>query len=135
MNFYLEKMKTDSTFKGAYGGSITYFLYTNQNNAKTLKNNFCKDIFLTIPVVIYSKKDFYLLEAINEKIELLKSAGLINFWHYHQFIEKGILKLEKLEYPKVFTLKHFDGCFGIFMCGCAISLVVFGVECIIGKKN
>lgn len=130
-------MKTDSTFKGAYGGSITYFLYTNQISSKDMNNKFCKDIFLTIPVVIYITKNFYLLEALNDKIKLLNSAGLINFWHFHQYIDENALtrKLKGSENPKVLTLYHFEGCFGILLCGILISSIVFVVERLVGNKK
>lgn len=135
MNFYLEKMKTDSTFKGAYGGSIAYFLYTNQINSKSMQNKFCPDAFLTIPVVIYTSKDFFLLEALNEEIQLLKSAGLINFWHYQKYIDTKILKMKQSKSPKVLTMRHFEGCFGILMLGNLIGFLVFLIEFFMSNRK
>lgn len=135
MDFYLEKMKTDSTFKGAYGGSIAYFLYTNQISSKAMQNKFCPDTFLTIPVVIYTSKNFYLLNALNEKIQILKAAGLINFWHFEKYFDTRILKMKESKSPKVLTIKHFEGCFGILIFGSAVGSLVFVAEVLIEKRK
>lgn len=79
-----------------------------------------------IPIVIYARKDFYLLAAINEKIDILKAAGLITFWSF-----KGNLndvRGEMKHPPPVLTLKHFSGSFHILFLGFIAGLLLFAGE-------
>lgn len=84
---------------------------------------------MTISVVIYVKKDFYLLDALNEKIELLKAAGLIEFWN-SQDIDEHFLKTKDSNHPKVLTLKRLLGCFHILAFGHGFSFIIFLIEII-----
>jgi hypothetical protein len=56
-------------------------IYFNQFETKENQNVACKEKVMTIPVVIYARKDFYLHESINEKIKRLITAGLIEYWN------------------------------------------------------
>lgn len=78
-------------------------------------------------MVIYVKKDFYLLDALNEKIEILKAAGLIDFWHF-QHVNKGILKAKNYLLPKVLKLGQLAGSFQILTFGCIVSCFIFICE-------
>lgn len=91
----------------------------------------CRENFMTIPIVIYTRKNFYLLNAINVKIEQLKAAGLIEYWYSLAFTKE--LKRHKKNPPKVFTFRHLSGCFQIWIGGCVISFCVFFVELIAEK--
>lgn len=107
----------------------------NQFNHKNLRElQVCREVFITIPSVIYTKKNFYLLQAINEKIEHLKTAGLIEYW-YNQHFTKEFSK-QNSNSPKVLRLYHFYGCFQVWISGCLLSSLVFTYEWIINKwKN
>lgn len=85
---------------------------------------------MTVPIVIYAKKHFYLIQALNEKIESLKVAGLIEYWYSSQFL-KELTKEQKS--PEVLTMRHLSGCFQIWVAGCLISSVLLGVEFIVCK--
>lgn len=71
----------ESTFKGAILRSLNSILYSNQLNYANQKmiTFICKEHFMSIPVVIFTRKNFYLLESINEKISIFQAAGLIEF--------------------------------------------------------
>jgi hypothetical protein len=92
----------------------------------------CKDVMLSIPEVIYTIKDFYLLDEFNYKIELMISAGLIDFW-YFEFIDKKSSKIKFQKHPKSLKLQHFEGCFGILVCGSFVSFIVFVMEILMRK--
>ena len=65
METLFPQMKIDENIAAAYEESNLRSFYRSQVfNFKLLV---CKEIFMTIPEVIYTKKDFYLLQAINEK--------------------------------------------------------------------
>lgn len=121
----VNKIGDDSTYKAAYGGSLSVALYFNENNSKF---KICKQVFMTIPMVMYSLQNFYLLDAMNDKIEVLKSAGLVDFW-LSRDIYKNISRAREVIYPKVLSFLHLRGIFDILLIGFAISLIVFMFEC------
>lgn len=84
-------------------------------------------MFITIPLVFYVKKDFYLLDALNDKIELLKAAGLINFWQ-SQDIHIEILKDKSPNFARVLKFTQLVGCFQLLLFGLLISFIVFLLE-------
>lgn len=128
----LEKIRNDPYFKGAFGRSLTRILYLNQLVKKELRHKICNDNVVTIPVVIYTQKDFYLLDEINEKLRNMIAAGLINFW-YKQVVDETKSKEDHQVQPRVLTMNDLFGCFEILICGCAISLVALLIE-IISRK-
>lgn len=97
----------------------------------------CREAFMLVPVVIYTKKNFYLLRTINEKIEIFKAAGLIEYWYSLSF-NKELLTKHSIP-PKVLTFDHLSGCFFIWICGCLVSLLTLVFELMINyikrRKN
>jgi hypothetical protein len=88
----------------------------------------CKEIMLAIPVVIYSQKDFYLLDALNEKIEMFNAAGLIDFWQSEPFSQKYLDNEKKVKHPEVLRMTQLFGCFEILFSGCVLSFALFLLE-------
>lgn len=84
--------------------------------------------------MIYSKKNFYLLDALDEKIDILKAAGLIEFWHF-QDVDKRFLNVKEPKDPKVLTTKHLMGCFHILFFGCVASFMVLLFELLLTKMK
>jgi hypothetical protein len=111
---------------------MSRILYENQNVPIKRRQTLCREVFKNIPAVIYTTKHFYLLEAINEKIELFKAAGLIEHWH-SQTIDEKYLKENESGRPKVLSLKHLKSLFYVLFSGCVLSLVVFIVELVFRK--
>lgn len=107
--------------------SIIPVLYLNQNFSESSRFKICKDVLFTSPVVIYTRKNFFLLDALNEKIELLKSAGLIHFWQLQDVDEKFLNVIES-EYLEALTVEHLMGSFYILFMGCLASFTVFIYE-------
>lgn len=124
---YLNRIQTDSAFKGSYGQSVPRTSFLNQNLSEEMRFDVCPEYFLTIPLVIYTKKNFYLLDALSEKIEILKASGLIDFWQA-QDVNREILNYKKPVFPKALELKIFLGCFEILLFGGFASLVLFILE-------
>lgn len=131
-NFFLNKIQSDPLFKGTYMRSLLRTLYFNQISSKESRFVICKEVFMTIPIVIYTLKDFYLLDSLNDKIEMLKSAGLIDKWHFNN-IKKDFMKIDLLKQPKVLTIRQLLGCFRLLCFGCLIGFVVFASECLLKK--
>jgi hypothetical protein len=116
-SFYQNKSLFDSTFKGAIVRSSSQIMP---------KFRVCREVFVSVPVVIYTKKDFYLLDVINEKIEDLKASGLIEYWLLIAMNRK--VKEKDLNEPKVLSIQRLIGCFQILLFGYFLSLFVFIVE-------
>lgn len=114
----------ESTFKGAFGQSLTDSLYSNEQNSFDSRFRICKDPALTMPIVIYAKKDFFLLDALNEKIEDFKAAGLIEKWKY----VGRKYESEETRVPKRLILTHFSGCFYVLFIGWGLSSAVVMFE-------
>ena len=83
----------------------------------------CREHFVGIPSVIYTRKNFYLVKAMDDIIENLKSAGLIEYWYLQSFSKK-IFK-EKSDDRKKLTFSHLSGCFQIWVAGCFVSFLGF----------
>ena len=93
----------------------------------------CAETIASALMVIYTPKNFWLLKELNEKIGLMKAAGLIDFW-YFQLIDKKLAKKTKIkEKPKILKLVQFQGCFGILMCGLGLIFLVFTFEIVKNK--
>lgn len=136
MDFYIEKVHFDFHFKGVYEESLLRALFFNQQRPRNFQYHICNDVFMTIPVVIYARKNFYLIEELNEKIGILKSAGLINFWHFQPINKRISLKSserDKTAAPKVLRLHQLIGTFETLGIGILISSVTFILELLILK--
>lgn len=79
---------------------------------------------MNIPIVIYTQKDFFLLDALNEKLGTLKASGLINFWHKQQ-VPEDISSSNEFKLPKVLNLHHLMGSFQILIFGLVSSIFAF----------
>lgn len=94
----------------------------------------CRERLLNIPIVIYTKKNFFLLHEINEKLRAMKTAGLIEYWHSQQFSKD--LSKHATKRPKVLKMTHLYGSFQVWASGCVMGIMVFTCECIAGlTKN
>lgn len=83
----------------------------------------CRENFMSIPIVIYTRKNFYLLKAMNQKIETLNAAGLIEYWYYLSFLQD--FSNREVDPPKILTFDHLSGCFEIWAGGCLVSFLSF----------
>lgn len=80
-----------------------------------------------IPIVIYTRKNFFLLDALNKKIDAFKAAGLIEYWFFKDFnLANATAGL--LEGPMQLTVDKLAGCFQILSLGFSISFIIFIVE-------
>lgn len=110
--------------RACYEQSMLSAFYWNQNHYLQDQKRICKEVFMFRPEVIYMKKDFFLLEEINNKLNFLVNSGLIDFWSY-QYIDKNKLRTKEVIGPKVLKLNHFQGSFGVLILGIIISIYAF----------
>jgi hypothetical protein len=119
----------DPSFKGAFLRSFTALLYKNQMNFKDNKKlyHFCKEHFMSVPVVIFARKNYFLLDVINKKILTLQAAGLIEFWHSN-VIDKRFMKIQPSKAPTKLTIEQLSGSFILLISGLTVGLIAFAVE-------
>lgn len=129
------KIGNDANFNGVYCRSLIYTLYQIQMLAVEERNiAICKESLCTIPVVIYSQKNFYLLKPFNRILGRLIQAGLIDFWRARDF-DHSVLNRKQLSVPKVLTLTQIQGCLRILIAGHLIGVVAFIIENFFVKKH
>jgi hypothetical protein len=116
-------------FKGAFLRSLNAILYLNGENFRKGEKMFqiCKERYKSYPVVLFARKNFFLMDAINEKILLLQAAGLIDYWNSNSF-DKRIFMNQKHPSRQSLTLTHLSGCFILYSIGIASTLIVFIFE-------
>lgn len=92
----------------------------------------CPEVVITIPSVIYANKNFFLIDTLNDKIQDLKSSGLIEFWKRKVFV-KNYKKQKDLLPTPVINLTHLSGCFQFCVYCICVCLLVFIGEIISSK--
>ena len=112
---------------------MTTILYSNQQKSMHKRHNICKETVMSIPVVILTQKNFYLLDAFNQKLDILKASGLIDFW-YQEDVKKK-LKLDVAKSPQVLSLTELFACFQILLFGMISSFLVFLAELTISMSQ
>lgn len=127
---YFERLKTDSSLKMALGKSRDTTHYQNRIST-TGKATICKEVFMTIPVVIYTRKDFYLLNSLDYWIEQLRASGLIDFRSSETFEREQ--SMSRALPPKVLKVKDFRGSFYIIAFGWIAGTIVLLSERAINK--
>lgn len=114
-------------FRSYYG-----VLYSNQVNFNSTPSIPCKEIFMMFPVVIYFPRQFFLADAINDKIQYLQAAGLIDYWH-SEILDNRLQKRQESNEPKGIKIEYLLGCFFIWGFACIFSFLIFIWEVMKGK--
>lgn len=84
------------------------------------------EVFATLSVVLYYQKKFALASAIDDVIQKLQSAGLIEYWHYNYFKRKKAVR-ESAKRDKI-KFEHLEGSFQILIGGYFAGVAAFLVE-------
>ena len=116
-------MESDEDIAALEVYSDLLYLFNNKNISNI---QVCREHFVGIPSVIYSRKNFYLVKAMDEIIENLKSAGLIEYWYLQAFSKK--ISKEKADDPKKLTFDQLSGSFQLWVGGCFVSFFGFIAE-------
>lgn len=125
----MKKLKS-SSFKGVFIASSNEVLFSNQKRYFDFKYKACKEIFVTMSIVMYFRKNFFLTQAINHVISNLESGGLIEHWHFN-YIDKKFSQTDKNQNDaKQITVEHLLGCFQLWGVGCLIAFTCFIIEII-----
>jgi hypothetical protein len=84
--------------------------------------------FMTNEIVFYFTKNFYLVEKFNEKIQGLKSGGIIEYQR-SKYLKKQFLK--RTSTISSLNLNQLKGVFQIFLIGLLISSLSLIIEIVL----
>lgn len=116
------------TSKSAVFNYLDQILFTNLLNHKNFTYRICKERFSTNQFVFYFRKNHFLVDDVDEKLELMLMNGNIGYI-ISQYANTRFLK-QKIEnkHPTKLTVHHLNGAFRIlWMCN-ALSVAVFVIE-------
>lgn len=123
------QLKTlDPKFNGAVCSSLDEVVHLNQKNFKNFTFQISNEYLKTSSVVFLFPKNSFLVNVFNEKISILKAAGLIDFWISRHMDLKYVKMKEELSGPKTLKLLQLRGVFSIWIAGCTVALITFIVE-------
>lgn len=103
-------------------------MYLNQKNFKNFTFHVLNEHLKISPVVFYFPKNSMLVKAFNEKISVLKAAGLIDYWISQHMNVQYIKMKNKAIGPRRMTLQQLIAVFNILIVGCAVGSVSFILE-------
>lgn len=115
----------DPNFKGAFLSGLNEVLIDDKN--KKVTSSICKERVMVMSIVMYYRKNYFLVPAVNKVIGHLKSSGLIDHIHY-KYIEKRLMKKVTQKVPKEINLSQMLGCFQLLIGGCFISFFCLILE-------
>jgi hypothetical protein len=114
--------------KVAFVSTYDEIVYANKENYRNFTYNVCNEVIMTVPVVFYTKKNSYLTEVINEKIDQLKSAGLVDYF-VSKYLDPKYLRVKRVEQgPRKLNLNELLIAFELFGVGVMSSLVILSIE-------
>jgi len=134
---YVEWIKNPN-HRGALPEGFFTIVYRNSFDQSLSRSAICKEMFMTIPTVIYTRKNFFLNDALSRNIEDFKSSGLIKHWIDKVMHKSYLLLKDEPHRPKVFQLRHLYGGFQVIIAGWFICSAVFMTEVLIDwlhKRN
>lgn len=123
----MDKIQGEPGFKGALAQSFIKVIYHNSLRHKSQRLVICKEIVSAAPIVLYTRKNYFLLEAINDQVENLKSSGLINYWR-KKFLNKNFMIKRRATGPRILTVLNILGALEIWLLGCVIGSLAFVFE-------
>lgn len=124
---YYNRIQSDPLFLGAFNSLLTRMYFYNQQRPKEKRYKHCSEAVFTNYMVIYTKKNFYLLDKLNEKIDQLNSAGLYAYWE-GKFIFSRFSNFKHEPLIKPLRIRDLTGSFILLIAGSAISFASFIFE-------
>lgn len=124
----LQQKTLNPSFKGGVILPLLEVIFLNQQNYKNYTFNVLKEFLLDVQIVNYFPKNFYLVEPLNEKIGILKAAGLVKLW-MERYIDKSYIKIKQEKTsPRIMNFQQLLGVFQILSIGVMFAIFVFVCE-------
>lgn len=123
----------DSDMKVAVIASFDEIVNINKLNRNNFTLHVCKEDISMAQVVMFLRKNSFLKEAFDQKIALLKTNGLINFWISKYMSNRYLVEDPPVNYPEKLTLHQVLSGFELWAACLVLSLLFFTLELIIHK--
>lgn len=113
---------------------ITYLIsfmavvYSNQRNQKKFMHKTCNGKLKKESIVLYYPKNFFLLDAIDEKIGTFTAAGLIEHWVKNHVNLRYWNPPKEQRERKRLSMTHLRGAFVVYLISCAVACICFFIE-------
>lgn len=105
--------------------SMTDIIERNQKNYKSFVLQTCKEQVLTVNIVMYFQKNFYLKEEIDKMLSQFGTAGILEHW-IQKFADQRFYNVKTLQTgAKRLQIQHLFGIFNLWLFGCGIGLIIF----------
>lgn len=115
-------------YHAAVTSSIEQVLYYNKMNYKNNTLTICMEPLFTFQYGIYFRKNSYLRGLFNEKISVMKSSGLIDFWA-SDYIDIKYLNIKlRDESPKRLNFEQLRGGFEVLYIGVSVGFFILVCE-------
>lgn len=125
----------DPNYDGVVTWSIERVAYFNKVNSKNLTLTVCKEFLFTFQYGIYFQKNSYLAKAFNEKLSLMKSSGLIDFWASDYIKSEFLHSAHDASPPQKLNLNQMSGGFQILFIGYGIGFILIVCELSTRRRN
>jgi hypothetical protein len=123
---FIDKLVNNPTAKYAVIRLAVKLNYQNQRLPADRRFVICKESFAMSPMVIFAQKSSVVLDYINRKIEVFKTAGLIDLW-LKRFINKNSKNIDNIHMNPL-NFDHVKACFLVLAVGNVLSFAAFLVE-------
>lgn len=103
-------------------------MYRNKKTFETFFLKVCKEKFVTLNIVMYFPKGFFLKNAIDKKLSELAASGILQFW-INNYVDKKYLNFESPELePQILQIQHLIGVFNVIFIMMGFAIVIFFIE-------
>lgn len=103
----------------------------NKRNKNVWTHTVCKELVGTNLVVIYFSKNFYLIDAINQKLKAFATNGLLQHI-IDDYVDMRYLQVKEIpKGPQTLTIDHLRGAFSVWMTCCLVCCAIFVIEVLV----
>jgi hypothetical protein len=112
-------------------GPLSEVVLLNKENENNFTLRILPEVLFSVPIAMYFPKNHFLDNLIDQKINVLNSAGLVDYL-IAKYAPKPV-ELETMSGPKRLTFDQLAG--GIYVClaGSLMSFLAFVVEVLMKK--
>lgn len=123
----------NSDNKIAVIASFDQIVHINKLNLNNFTLHVCKENIFMVQVVIFLQKNSFLKEAFDQKITMLKTNGLINFWISKYMTYSYLVQEPPIKGPEKLNFDQVHGAFQVWFACLLVSVLFFILELLIYK--
>lgn len=127
----LDALMSRSKRTAVVGGRLNLLEYSRTHQLFPYK--ICPENLMTINIVLYFPKNYYLRETFDSKIGQLVSTGFVEHWlKMYDYTSRW---KSTRKGPRAIRLQHVKGSFYLLICGYLAGIIIMFAEMFVHKKN